>query len=65
MVSLIFQKVVKKHKTFWKPEDFVLLMAPAGGFEPLAYRLGVAPNHSLDVIPSVKKYLEMQGFSLF
>ena len=40
MVSLIFQKVVKKHKTFWKPEDFVLLMAPAGGFEPLAYRLG-------------------------
>ena len=44
MVSLIFQKVVKKHKTFWKPEDFVLLMAPAGGCEPLAYRLGDGPS---------------------
>ena len=39
-VSLNLQKVIKKHKIFWKPEDFVLLMAPAGGFEPLAYRLG-------------------------
>ncbi len=55
MVSLIFQKVVKKHKTFWKPEDFVLLMAPAGGFEPLAYRLGeqitLCPTIPLHYIP--------------
>ena len=38
--SLDLQNVMKKHKTFGKTEDFVLILAPAGGFEPLAYRLG-------------------------
>ena len=55
MVSLIFQKVVKKHKTFWKPEDFVLLMAPAGGFEPLAYRLGATSFGSCLVVRHASK----------
>ena len=38
--ALKFRKDMKKHKTYGKTEDFVLVMAPAGGFEPLAYRLG-------------------------
>ena len=29
--------------------DFVLLLAPAGGFEPLAYRLGVGFTRYLSV----------------
>ena len=38
--TLEFQKVMKKHKILGFSEDFVLILAPAGGFEPLAYRLG-------------------------
>ena len=38
--TLEYQKVMKKHKIFGSSEDFVLILAPAGGFEPLAYRLG-------------------------
>ena len=37
---LASKKLQKKHKTFGKTEDFAPLMAPTGGFEPLAYRLG-------------------------
>ena len=33
---------MKKHKILGFSEDFVLILAPAGGFEPLAYRLGEA-----------------------
>lgn len=62
MVSLIFQKVVKKHKTFWKPEDFVLLMAPAGGFEPLAYRLGGKIQPRPTVTYHILMYLFMSIF---
>ena len=40
-----FKRLQKKHKIFGFSEDFVLLMAPAGGFEPLAYRLGVGFTH--------------------
>ena len=39
--TLKFQKVMKKAQNLRKTEDFVLVMAPTGGFEPLAYRLGV------------------------
>ena len=37
---LSFQKVMKKAQNLRKTEDFVLEVAPAGGFEPLAFRLG-------------------------
>ena len=35
-----FQKVMRKAQNLRKTEDLVLVLAPAGGFEPLAFRLG-------------------------
>jgi hypothetical protein len=41
---------MKKHKTFGKTEDFVLILAPAGGFEPAAFRLGVGFTHCSSMV---------------
>ena len=38
--SYEIQKVIEKAQNLRFSEDFVLLMAPAGGLEPLAYCLG-------------------------
>ena len=38
--SYEIQKVIEKAQNLRFSDDFVLLMAPAGGLEPLAYCLG-------------------------
>mgnify|MGYP007105065440 FL=1 len=40
---------IEKAQNLRKTEDFVLLMAPAGEFGPVAYRLGVASTHRLSL----------------
>ena len=42
--SYEIQKVIEKAQNLRFSEDFVLLMAPAGGLEPLAYCLGDGPS---------------------
>ena len=42
-----------------------LYLAPRTGFEPAAYRLGVAPIRHREVTSNAKKCLEIQGFSAF
>lgn len=53
--SYEIQKVIEKAQNLRKTEDFVLLMAPAGGLEPLAYCLGeqitLCPTIPLHYIP--------------
>ena len=41
------------------------VLAHLRGFEPLAYRLGVAPIRHREVTSNAKKCLEIQGFSAF
>ena len=57
---------MKKCKIFGFSEDFALLLAPAGGFEPLAYRLGENRTHfnllCRDALQS-RKVQEYQGFA--
>jgi len=47
--SYEIQKVIEKAQNLRFSEDFVLLMAPAGGLEPLAYCLGVDPIRHREV----------------
>lgn len=63
--SYEIQKVIEKAQNLRKTEDFVLLMAPAGGLEPLAYCLGVKLSASYRMVRGVLKYrkiLENQHF---
>ena len=41
------------------------VLAHLTGFEPVAYRLGVAPISHREVTPDAKKCLEILGFSAF
>ena len=41
------------------------VLAHLTGFEPVAFRLGVAPIRHREVTSNAKKCLEIQGFSAF
>jgi len=62
--TLNFEKVMKKAQNLWASKDFVLIMAPAGGFEPLAYRLGVASIHCSSVTVKRGKPLILLDFTI-
>ena len=48
--SYEIQKVIEKAQNLRFSEDFVLLMAPAGGLEPLAYCLGGSRSIQLETV---------------
>ena len=53
--SYEIQKVIEKAQNLRFSEDFVLLMAPAGGLEPLAYCLGATSFGSCLVVRHASK----------
>ena len=56
---------MKKAQNLRKTEDFVLILAPAGGFEPLAYRLGEAPVWLRRLLTNPRKPLQTLTFFKF
>ena len=64
-ITAISKQLWKQRKIPRKTEDFVLLLAPAGGFEPLAYRLRVASGGLRRLLTNPRKPLQTLTFFKF